>query len=46
MAYATNPENFASLDAMYETYKIPTLNEFVDAHTGRCVCNVSVNDSC
>ena len=46
MAYATNPDNFASLDAMYEAYKIPTLDEFVAAHTSRCVYNVSVNDSC
>lgn len=37
MAYATNPDNFASLDAMYDKYKIPTLEQFVDAHTIRCV---------
>ena len=43
MAYATNPDNFASLDAMYDLYKIPTLDEFVAAHTNRCVCNASVN---
>ena len=45
MAYATNPDNFASLDAMYDLYKIPTLDEFVAAHTNRCVCNASVNAS-
>jgi len=31
MAYATNPSNFASLDALYDLYNIPTLDQFVAA---------------
>lgn len=37
VAYATNSENFASLDAFYDVYKIPTLDQFVDAHATRCL---------
>ena len=37
MSYAIDPENFASLDVLYDVYKIPTLDQFVDAHTKRCV---------
>ena len=45
VAYATNPENFTSLDAFYDMYKIPTLDQFVDAHAIRCVCLLSVYNS-
>ena len=42
MAYATDSENFASLDALYDMYKIPTLDQFVDAHTKRLCVHMCV----
>lgn len=38
MSYAMDPSNFASLDALYEVHKIPTLHQFVAAHEKRFVC--------
>ena len=42
MAYAIDPENFLSLDTFYDTYKIPTLEQFVDANAKRYLVSMLV----